>query len=73
MDDPLDDLLDTLLVTPPPDFTRRVMAQVHATPRTVPPAPRSRWQWLVLAGGGALAAAQLLAFAFGIWTATAAG
>ena len=94
--------LDDSLLTPPADFTARVMGRISSSSRLervqthirihtrtplVPLAPlqrprdmprlRQSLQWLALtlaAGlGGALGAAQLAGFMFGVWAAVAAG
>ncbi|MDZ4262960.1 MAG: hypothetical protein U1B30_11605 [Pseudomonadota bacterium] len=66
-------LLESGLLTVPDDFTERVMRDVCMTPL---PTPRQRWyerlQWLALIGSAALGAVELLAFIFGLWTATTA-
>jgi hypothetical protein len=74
MEDDLDRLLKTPLLTPPPDFEARVMARIHQSPAQ-PAAPLTPplWQWLALAAAGIPAVLQLLAFIFGMWAATAAG
>jgi hypothetical protein len=74
MEDDLDRLLGTPLLTPPPDFSAQVMARIHRLPKQVA-APRrpAVWPWLALMAGGIPAVFQLLAFIFGMWAATAAG
>lgn len=76
--DRLDQLLEEGWLTPPPDFTQRVL---QALPPPAPAAPATgRWprragrqlQWLALAGTTAWGALQLLGFVFGIWAATSA-
>lgn len=61
---------------PPDDFARRVMARIEELPlpefSTPPSRARERIQWLALAGAALVAALQLAAFMFGIWTATIA-
>jgi hypothetical protein len=74
MENELDRLLLTPLLTPPPDFTARVMRRVEHLPV---PQHASRWQqawqWLALAAAGIPAILQLLAFMFAMWAATTAG
>jgi hypothetical protein len=94
--------LDDSLLTPPTDFTARVMSSISSSSRLVQahthtqlhtqsplvplaalqrlramPRLRHALQWLALtlaAGlGGALGAAQLVGFMFGVWAAVAAG
>jgi hypothetical protein len=77
MHEDFDDLLKDGLLAPPEDFARRVMARVDELPppefAALPRRAGARMQWIALAGAGLLGAAQLAAFMFGIWTATAAG
>jgi hypothetical protein len=94
--------LDDSLLTPPTDFTARVMSRISSSSRLAQaqshsqthtqtplvPIATLRWpramprlrqalQWFALtlaAGlGGALGAAQLVGFMFGVWAAVAAG
>jgi hypothetical protein len=74
MEDELDRLLRAPLLTPPPDFTGRVMRRIQ---RFAPPERPSPWrqamQWFAMAAVGVPATLQLLAFVFNMWAATAAG
>lgn len=76
MPEDFEQLLKTGLLEPPEDFTRRVMERVDELPLPDFAAPprraREKIQWLALIGAGLVAATQLAAFMFGIWTATAA-
>lgn len=76
MSDDLESLLNTEFLEPPEDFTARVMARIDQLPppEAAPqPSPtRERIQWIAFIGAGLVAAAQLAAFMFGIWTAAAA-
>ena len=73
----LDEWLNSGFLNPPADFTSRVMRRVQTLP---PPARKPQVKttlhelvkWLALLGGAALGAAELVAFIFGIWVATAA-
>jgi hypothetical protein len=74
MDDELDRLLQTPLLTPPPDFALRVMRRVQHLRRPERPSPwRSALEWLTLAAAGIPATLRLLAFVFNMWAAAAAG
>lgn len=74
MDDEFDRLLQTPLLTPPPDFAARVMRSVQRLrPPEQPPRWRSAMQCLGMAAAGVPAALQVLAFVFNVWTAVAAG
>ncbi len=74
MEDELDRLLRTPLLTPPPDFAGRVMEHIqHLPAQEMAPHRQPVWHWLALAAGGIPAVLQLLAFIFGMWAATAAG
>jgi hypothetical protein len=74
MEDDLDRLLKTALLTPSPDFEEQVMARINRHPKQAAvPRWQPVWHWLVLAAGGIPAVLQLLAFIFGMWAATAAG
>lgn len=57
----------------PRDFGRRVMQRIADLPRS---APEPRWRTLVqrlaLVAAASLGTAQVLAFIFGLWAATAA-
>ena len=73
----LDDWLGSGFVNPPADFTDRVMRRAQALPL---PARKPQVKntlhelvkWLLLLGGAALGAAELVMFIFGIWLASAA-
>ena len=77
MSDSIDDLLTDGFLTPPPDFTDGVMARLGSLPTPEVAKATSlitdRLQWLALAAAGLLGIAELGAFMFGIWSATAAG
>ncbi|NML15115.1 hypothetical protein [Azohydromonas caseinilytica] len=87
MKTPSDDdrLLDQALITPlldvPGDFADRVLAALPRQFEDAPPSPAARLRqrlarWLktaALAAGSAAGLAQVLSFAWGLWTATAAG
>ncbi len=74
MEDELDRLLRTPLLTPPPDFAGQVMERIRRWPAPErAPRLQSAWQWLALAAAAVPAMLQLLAFMFGMWAATAAG
>ncbi len=82
MDKDLDTLLASGLLDVPDDFSRQVMLRIHSAPAPTPlPAPEparglswaEKLQSLALIFGGILGLAQLAAFMFGIWTASAAG
>lgn len=72
----IETLLAADLLQVPEDFTDRVMQRIQVMP--VPPVRikasgrRERLQWLALLGGAALGVGQLLAFMFGVWSASAA-
>lgn len=74
MDKDLDTLLASGLLEVPDDFSQRVMQRIHSAPA---PARRmslpEKLQGLGLIIGGVLGLAQLAAFMFGIWAASAAG
>jgi len=73
MNNDLESLLDSSLVSIPDDFTERVMREIYRLPQ---PAPRQTWrdrlQWLAIIGTAALGAVELFSFIFGIWTVTTA-
>jgi hypothetical protein len=69
----IDTRLEADLLQVPDDFTDRVMRRIETLPLpTKASQRRERLQWLALAGGAALGLSQLLAFMFGMWTASAA-
>lgn len=80
----LDQALDAPLLQPPDGFTERVMAALpapFAPPAGLPLTPAAaarrraaRWlKALALAASGAAGLAQVFAFAWGLWSATAVG
>lgn len=75
MDKNLDTLLASDLLDIPGDFTQRVMQRIHNAPKTS--GYRSgfleKLQSFALISGGIVGLSQLVAFMFGIWTATAVG
>ena len=77
MPDNLDEILQGDLLTPPDDFSSRVMLRIAELPAPSFPARTShaaeRMQVAALIGASLVGAIQLLTFMFGIWTATAAG
>ena len=74
MDKDLDMLLESGLLDVPDDFSQRVMRRIDGVQA---PARRlslpEKLQNLALILGGVLGLAQLAAFMFGIWAASAAG
>jgi hypothetical protein len=74
MDEDLDELLGSDLLTVPEDFADRVMQRVGQSPLpTRRSQAKTRLQWLALIGGTIVGIAQLAAFVFGVWAAVAAG
>ncbi len=74
MNKDFDLLLDDGLLDVPENFTQTVMQRIYQVP--LPPARSSlleKLQNLALIAGGVLGFAQLAAFMFGVWAATAAG
>ena len=74
-----DELLAQGFLKPPEDFTAQVMRAVQPLPlpiqNTDQPMPdtwRTLAKWLAVLGGAALGAAELVAFMFGLWTASTA-
>ena len=74
MEDELDRLLRTPILTPPPDFAAQVTQRVQHLPVPEGASRRqSAWQWLALAAAGIPAILQLFAFMLAMWAATTAG
>ncbi len=77
MNEDLDTFLREELLVLPQDFTQRVMRKIDELPiPALIEQPRRRekgLQWIAFIGTGLFGAVQLVAFIFGIWTATAAG
>ncbi len=73
MNEDLDSLLASGLLSVPDDFTERVMREIARLPQ---PAPRRSWseklQWLAAGGAALVGAVELFSFMFGIWTTTTA-
>lgn len=73
MNPDLEAILQEGLVEVPSDFSQRVMQRVLAQGPAAKPSPyRTRLQWAALIGGATLGVTQLLAFVFGMWSASAA-
>lgn len=77
MSDDLDKVLQGDPLTPPDDFSSRVMLRIAELPAASFPTRTShameRMQVAALIGTSLVGAIQLFTFMFGIWTATAAG
>lgn len=77
MSDDLNEMMQSDLLTPPDDFSSRVMLRIAELPMPGLPTcanlATERMQWAALIGASLVGAMQLLTFIFGIWTATAAG
>ena len=73
MENELDILMQTELLSVPSDFTERVMNEIHldlhATPREK---LRKSFQWFALISGAVIGLFELVTFIFGIWTVTTA-
>jgi hypothetical protein len=73
MDEDLEKLLQSDLLTPPVDFPQRVMRRVQSRPAPAHRSPaREVLRWAAMAGAGALAMGQLAAFILGMWAAVTA-
>jgi hypothetical protein len=65
MADDIDQLMASEILTPPPDFARRITALVRQIPQNQLPSPRLRlWQWASLGAGACLGALRLCEFVF---------
>lgn len=77
MNKDIDAQLRHSLLTPPEDFTQRVMQEIALLPLPERAPQASRWkqymQWLTCIGAGLFGATQLVTFIFGIWTVSVAG
>jgi|GEM_PF-1253950 len=85
--DQVDQLLRQGLLSPPDDFTERVMSAIQRDSTTSPRAldrnaqtklmnnnrVRAFTQWLALALATAIGLTQTIAFVFGLWTTSIAG
>ncbi len=71
MVDELDGLMGKLSQEPPDDFLEVVMQRIDDLPLPVR-APRADLQWIALIAAALAGFAQLIAFLFGIWAASAA-
>lgn len=73
MNEDLDSLLASGLLSVPDDFTERVLRKIARQPQ---PAPRRSWseklQWMVTAAAATLGVVELFSFMFGIWMTTTA-
>ena len=73
MNDKLDKLLDTEILSIPDNFAVQVMKEINQLPM---PAPKKTWkehvQWLAIFGSATLGMVEVFSFIFGIWTATTA-
>jgi hypothetical protein len=73
MNDELDTLLKTSLLSVPDDFTERVMREIKRLPLAEHPKTwNQRLQWLAIIGAALLGVFELVTFIFGIWTVTTA-
>jgi len=76
MHESFDDLLRQGLLTPPEDFTGRVMAAIAREAQAT--APRARWslsrtlRWAALTGAATFGLSRAVSFALCAWTAGAA-
>lgn len=69
----IDSRLEADLLHVPDGFAEEVMQRIQTMPLPARPGRgRERLQWLALLGGAALGLCQLLAFMFGMWSASAA-
>ena len=71
MNEDIEALLGKNLFDPPETFLDEVMLRIEFLP--LPARQTRRLEWIALAGGTIAGLAQLFAFLFGIWAATAAG
>ena len=78
--DPLDDLLTQGLVTPPDDFTDRVLKNLqHQIPfdysqrSKAEPLRRRFWPAAAITASAAVGILQIISFIFGIWIPTVTG
>ncbi len=73
MNEKLDTLLNSDLLSVPDNFTEQVMKEINQLPI---PIPHQRWknrlQWLAIFSSAILGTIELFSFIFGIWTATTA-
>lgn len=73
MNNDLDSLLQSDLVSVPDDFTARVMLEINRLPQPMlRPIWRNWLQWLAIFGTATLGLIELFSFMFGIWAATTA-
>ena len=72
MNQDIEDLLTSGLLSVPDDFTARIMREIQSMPHAEPPVWQKILHWLAITGAVALGANELFSSIFGIWIATTA-